>query len=218
MPPGTQLTVTVAAEALITMEDGEGHNERERPRATATFNVRLPAPIQPDVSIDNVASPIVASQLPLSFAFNGSASSVQAPIQRVQYKVKGGQLANAVNLTSNWSRWRVTLPLPSGTHTLTVRAVDRYGTFREVSRTFAVQPATPMEVPPGARTTLAGVPTTSSVTSWTRLEPQNTQADIGTSSNARVFDPLCISDVRTALADDPQDSHYIETAPRRGYR
>src|SRR5262249_26027460 len=34
------------------------------------------------------------------------------------------------------------------------------------------------------------LPTTSSITSWTRLEPQVANADMGTSSNARIFDPL----------------------------
>ena len=45
-------------------------------------------------------------------------------------------------------------------------------------------------MPPGSDTTFTGAPTTSSITSWTRLEPQCTNADIGTSSSARVFDPL----------------------------
>ena len=53
-----------------------------------------------------------------------------------------------------------------------------------------MQSQTPIVVPPGAKTTLAGVPTTSSITSWTRLEPQSSGADMGTSSGARVFDPL----------------------------
>jgi hypothetical protein len=34
------------------------------------------------------------------------------------------------------------------------------------------------------------VPTSSSITNWTRLEPQCSDADIGASSNARLFDPL----------------------------
>jgi hypothetical protein len=53
-----------------------------------------------------------------------------------------------------------------------------------------VQPQPPVTIPPGAHPTLSGAPSTSSITSWTRLEPQCTGADMGTSSGARVFDPL----------------------------
>ena len=60
----------------------------------------------------------------------------------------------------------------------------------EISKSFAVHPQPPIVVPPGSDTTFTGAPTTSSITSWTRLEPQSSNADIGTSSSARVFDPL----------------------------
>ena len=161
---------------------------------TTTFVVRLMPAITPTVSLSPFASPIVAAQLPVNFVFTGSATSPQAAIQLVQYKVENGQFANAVNVSGNWSQWKITLPLPPTAadkpHTLTIRATDQFGTVGEISRQFAVQPQTPIVIPPGAKTTLSGAPTTSSITSWTRLEPQCTDADMGTSSSARVFDPL----------------------------
>ena len=156
--------------------------------------VRLFPPIAPTVNLNPFTSPIVAAQVPVPFAFAGSATSPQAPISVVQYKVEGGEFANAINVSGNWSQFRIILPLPPTAggpdHTLTVRAIDTFGTTGEISKPFAVQPDPPIVVPPGADTTFSGAPTTSSITSWTRLEPQCTDADIGTSSSARVFDPL----------------------------
>ena len=126
--------------------------------------------------------------------FVGSATSPQAPIAVVQYKVEGGQFANAVNVSGNWSQFNIRLPLPPTAggpdHVLTIRAIDTFGTTGEISKSFAVHPQPPIVVPPGSDTTFSGAPTTSSITSWTRLEPQCADADIGTSSSARVFDPL----------------------------
>jgi hypothetical protein len=161
---------------------------------TNTFMVRLFPAITPTVSLGAFPSPIVGAQMPLNFAFTGSATSPQAPIQLVQYKVEGGQFANAVNVSGNWSQFRITLPLPptdpANLHTLTVRATDIFGTVGEVSQPVSVQAQPPIVAPPGGKTTLSGAPTTSSITSWTRLEPQCTDADMGTSSSARIFDPL----------------------------
>ena len=133
-------------------------------------------------------------KVPVDFMFMGSATSSQAPIAVVQYKVEGGQFVNAVNVSGNWSQFSIPLPLPPTAggpdHVLTVRAIDTFGTVGEISKSFAVHPEPPIVVPPGSDTTFTGAPTTSSITSWTRLEPQCSNADIGTSSMARIFDPL----------------------------
>ena len=100
--------------------------------------VRLFPPIAPTVSLDPFTSPIVAAQVPVSFVFTGSATSSQAPIAVVQYKVEGGQFANAVNVSGNWSQFSITLPLPPTAggpdHVLTVRAIDTFGTTGEISQ------------------------------------------------------------------------------------
>jgi hypothetical protein len=161
---------------------------------STTFMVRLIPPFPPTITLNPFPSPIVAPQVPLDFVFVGSAVGVQGPVQVVQYKVEGGQFANAINVSGNWSQFNIRLPLPPTAggpdHVLTIRAVDTFGTAGEISKSFAVQPEPPIVVPPGSDTTFSGAPTTSSITSWTRLEPQCTGADIGVSSSARVFDPL----------------------------
>ena len=193
IPPNSTITVSVSASAMTDVFDLETKRWEldEDISASTSVAVQLPGPIPPVLTVDAINSPIIAAQLPKTITFTGTASSVQAPMLLVQYTVEGsGGLPSAVNTSGNWATWSVTLPVPPGQHTLTVRAIDRFGTAQHTSRTFTVQPQTPIVVPPGARTTLSGVPTTSSVTSWTRLEPQCNDADMATSSSARVFDPL----------------------------
>lgn len=193
-PWGSIVTVTVDASATFRFFSAPKEPDFDDLDVTKTLTMRLTPAIAPTVILDTFASPIIAAQLPVTFTFTGSATSAQAPIVLVQYTVENGQFANAVNVSGNWSQWKITLPLPPTApdkpHTLTIRATDQFGTVGEISKPFAVQPQTPVVIPPGAKTTLVGAPTTSSITSWTRLEPQCTDADMGTSSSARVFDPL----------------------------
>lgn len=163
----------------------------------ATVRVaQLPPAIPPLVSINSFASPIVAERLPVSFTFEGTASSPQATLlQNVQYRVESGPFFSTKNLSGDWSRWSVSLPLPptpdGREHVLSVRAIDRFGVISgEVSSRFRVLPATPIVIPPDAKQTLSGAPTTSSITSWTRLEPDCSDEDMERSSSARLFDPL----------------------------
>ena len=193
-PWGSFVTLSVNAAATFRFFHTLSEPDFITVNVATTFVVRLMPALPLVLNLDPFVSPIVAGQVPLNFAFTGSALGPQGPIQNVQYKVEGGQFANAVNLSGTWSLFRITLPLPPTTpgkdHTLTIRAVDLFGTTGEISKTFAVTPQPPIVVPPGGATTLSGAPTTSSITSWTRLEPQCTDADIGTSSGARLFDPL----------------------------
>ena len=192
-PWGTFVQLTVSANASFEIFQFPTRIVRTIPVST-TFMVRLIPPIAPTIGLAPFTSPIVASQVPVDFMFTGSATSHQAPIAVVQYKVEGGQFANAVNVSGNWSQFNIRLPLPPTAggpdHVLTIRAIDTFGTTGEISKPFAVHPQPPIVVPPGSDTTFTGAPTTSSITSWTRLEPQSSNADIGTSSSARVFDPL----------------------------
>src|SRR6266850_118691 len=196
-PGGSLVTLSIRAAATFRFFHNLGEPDLVTVDVNTTFVVRLVPAIAPTINLNPFTSPIVATQLPLDFTFTGSAAGPQGPIQLVQYKVEGGQFANAVNLTpvtQPWSRFQITLPLPPTTpgheHTLTIRAIDTFGTIGEIAKTFAVEPQPPIVVPPGGKTTFSGAPTTSSITSWTRLEPQCTDADIGTSSGARLFDPL----------------------------
>jgi hypothetical protein len=191
---GAMVTLTVSAQATFRFFHTSGEQDIDVLNVQTTFRVRLMPAIAPTVTLTDFASPIIAAQLPLPFTFTGSATSPQAPIQRVQYAVEGGQFASAVNVSGNWSQWRVTLPLPptspGQSHTLTIRATDVFGTVGEVSRQFEVQPQPPIVIQPGTKTTLSGAPTTSSITTWTRLEPRSNDADMAVSTSARLFDPL----------------------------
>jgi len=193
-PWGSFVTLTVSADATFRFLLAPGEPDFETLSVTTTYVVRLPGAIAPTVSLSPFASPIVAPTVPVDFLFTGSATSPQAPIALVQYKVENGQFANAVNASNNWSQFQIRLPLPPTAadkdHTLTIRATDSFGTVGEMSTTFKVQPDPPVVFPPGSKTTPSGAPTTSSITSWTRLEPQCTGADMGVSSSARLFDPL----------------------------
>lgn len=194
IPWGSMVQLTVSAQASFRFMLAPGEPEIETLSVSTTFMVRLFPAILPTVNLEAFPSPIIAAQMPVAFMFAGSATSPQAPIQVVQYQVEGGQFSNAVNLSGNWSQFRITLPLPPTTpgndHTLTVRAIDTFGTTGQISVPIAVQPQPPIDIPPGSKTTFSGALTTSSVTSWTRLEPQCADADMGTSSSARLFDPL----------------------------
>jgi hypothetical protein len=193
IPWGSMVQLTIRASARFRFVTS-GEPDFATLSVSTTYMVRLFPAIPPTIGLSPFASPIVAPEMPVSFAFVGSATSPQAPIVLVQYKVEGGQFANAVNVSGNWSQFRIVLPLPPTTaandHTLTIRATDTFGTTGELSTPIAVQQQPPIVVPPDSKTTLSGAPTTSSITSWTRLEPQCVDADMGTTSSARVFDPL----------------------------
>ncbi len=194
--PSTPLTVSAVADATLRFFIPADRSwDTEDISGGASVGVIAAPPVLPTLTVNPISSPIVAAQLPQLTTFTGTAVGNDAPLLILQYYVEGWPAGSSafyspVNTGVNWSTWRVTLPLPPGQHTLTVRATDRFATATEESRALNVQPQTPIVFPPGAKTTMSGAPSTSSVTSWTRLEPQNTDADIGTSSSARLFDPL----------------------------
>jgi hypothetical protein len=187
-----QLSISCAIDYDFLIVPGEPDSEQLT--VNTTFMVRLMPAFPPTIVISPIPTPIVAPQVPLMYTFSGTASAPQGPLASIQYKVEKGQFANAINVNGNWTQWKVSLPLPPTTtghdHVLTLRATDVWGTMAEVNVPFVVDPQPPVVFPPGAKTTLSGGPSTSSVTSWTRLEPQCFDADMVTSSSARVFDPL----------------------------
>src|SRR4029077_19233865 len=69
--------------------------------------------------------------------------------------------------------WSMPLSLPPGDHPVTVQASDAFASVTTCRTTLPVlRSPMPADGDPELPRTLAGVPTTSSVTSWTRLEPQ----------------------------------------------
>src|SRR5262245_7677157 len=153
--------------------------------------------VVPSVSMSPFQSPVVVSQPPYVFPLYGSASEGFGPpygVSQVQYQVGNGPLQNAEPaIPGIWTPWNApNVVVPSTDDTvITVRATDPYGGATTAQRPLALlQFPMPASVDPNAKKTAAGVPTTSSITSWTRLEPQCANADVGTSSGARLFDPL----------------------------
>jgi hypothetical protein len=187
IPAGALFTITATAHAQI--------GDFVTVNGSGSVNAILEN-VVPAVSIDPFQSPVVVGQLPYTFTLSGSASEAggRPPygISQVQYQVGNGPLLNADQAAPGWSRWSATASVPAvGDTVITVRATDPFGAVATAQRTVSIlQFAMPAVVDPNAKKTAAGVPTTSSITSWTRLEPQCAGADIGASSSARVFDPL----------------------------
>src|SRR5262245_52438163 len=151
----------------------------------------------PVVTIDPLPSPKGVVQLPHSFTLSGTASKGFGPpygISVVQCQIGNGPFVNADPAVPGvWSHWSLPVSvLTPGDTVITARAIDPFGGVTTVQRTISVlQYPMPAVVDPSAKRTEAlHLPTTSSITSWTRLEPQVANADMGTSSNARIFDPL----------------------------
>jgi hypothetical protein len=194
IPWGSMVQLTIRGQATFRSSVIPGTSQLTTLNVNTTLMVRMFPAVAPNIGLSPFPSPIVAPEMPVGFAFVGSATSPQAPVVVVQYKVEGGQFANAVNVSGDWSQFRIVLPLPptaaGNDHTLTIRAIDTFGTTGEINAPISVRQQPPVVVPPGSKTTFSGAPTTSSITSWTRLEPQCTGADMGTSSSARLFDPL----------------------------
>ena len=109
---------------------------------STTFMVRLIPRLRPRSAWRRSHHRSWPRRCPVDFMFTGSATSSQAPIAVVQYKVEGGQFANAVNASGNWSQFNIRLPLPPTAggpdHVLTIRAIDTFGTVGEISKSFAV--------------------------------------------------------------------------------
>lgn len=135
---------------------------------------------------------IPSAQLPLKLRLEGTAveGQGQAPygIPKVTYRI--GSAAEVLLPVTNGA-WGVDLTLPPGDHPITVQASDRFDsvdTFSQTLKVLGFPPPPPVDQP--GRMTPSGVPSTASITSWTRLEPQCNGADVGNSANARLFDPL----------------------------
>jgi hypothetical protein len=122
---------------------------------------------------------VVDSQLPYQLTLRGTVSEGSGSpytVPQVQYQIGN---AAPTNLTVTQGGWSVPLSLPPGDYPITVRASDAFASVTTFQQTLSVLRYAPPAAPP-----------TPSITSWTRLEPQTSDADMAASSNARLFDPL----------------------------
>ncbi|MEP6729178.1 MAG: hypothetical protein ABJE10_01005 [bacterium] len=137
----------------------------------------------------------VATQVPVTnFLISGNAfEGGGAPYGIVSCVYQVGSLpAGNIPLDASGNFTNFALPpLAPGSYPLSISASDSFASTASVQSTITIykyQPPTPPN--PSTKRTAAGLPTSSSVTTYTRLEPQTSNADIGVSSNARVYDPL----------------------------
>lgn len=191
--PGQAFQIIVTASGVIQTK-GWPEPEYETVDGQAVLNVVLEN-VVPELTVDSFQSPVVVTQFPYVFQLEGSASEAKPEIYgvpQVQYRIGNGAFVAASPVIGNAARWTAGVSVATkGDTVITVRASDNFGSVTTVQKTLTVlEYPMPTEVDPNVKTTLAGVPTTSSITSWTRLEPQCSNADIGSSSNARLFDPL----------------------------
>jgi hypothetical protein len=146
--------------------------------------------VTPSVTVDPFQTPAGTKDPAYLLAIGGSASTPDPSVYgvpQVRARVDDGAFVDA---TMSGATWAAQLTVPPGDHQITVQAVDAFGTTAAVQQPITVLQYTVPTAPTAARRTPAGIPTTASITSWTRLEPQVTNADIGLSAGARLFDPL----------------------------
>jgi hypothetical protein len=188
--PGQAFPVTVTASGTMITGTGPDGPETEPVSGERALNVVLEN-VVPELTVEPFQSPIVVTDPPYALTLRGTVREGSGPpygVQRLQVQVGDGPLTD---LQFAQGAWSVPLSLPPGDHPLTVQASDAFASVTTWRRTLTVlRFVMPTGDHPELPRTLAGVPTTSSVTSWTRLEPQAADADMATTSNARLFDPL----------------------------
>jgi hypothetical protein len=190
--PGASFVVTVRASATRRWRDGEGNENDEALGGSVSRNLWLENKV-PQIRVDDFQPTVVTrgetAQVNLSGDawHTGDSSMYYTPV--VQYRVGLGPFAT-VPLAAG--RWALQLTLPRGQHTVELTASDGFGSVASSGpRSIVVLSyQDPAPVDPAGRTTATGVPTTSSITSWNRIEPQVGGADIELSAAMRVFDPL----------------------------
>jgi hypothetical protein len=149
--------------------------------------------VVPSVSVNVFQNPLSTKDATRLVKLTGSVSEANPAVYgvpQVQCRIDNGPLVNAAMSGNSWSA-QVPAGAP-GDHVITIQAVDRFESVAAIQRPLTVlQYPMPAVVDPNAKkTSTHRIPTSSSITSWTRLEPQVSDADMSVSSSARLFDPL----------------------------
>jgi len=191
--PGQSFQIIVSASGLMRGPDiVPGEPGEDIPvDGQAIHNVVLEY-VVPTLTVTPFQSPLVVKQVPYTFTLAGNAIEGGGPpygITDLHYQLGSGPPTSITrNANGDFS---VGLSLQPGTYPLTVQTSDNFASSVTVQRAITIyQYSPPAPTNPQQETTLSGVPTTSSITSWTRLEPQSASADIATSTSARLFDPV----------------------------
>lgn len=187
--PGQAFPVIVTASGTMITKPGP-EPETEPVDGQAVANLVLEN-VVPELTVEPFQSPIVVTDPPYALTLRGTVREGSGPpygVPRVQFQLGDDP---PTDLHIDQATWNMPLSLPPGDHLLTVQASDAFASVTTWRKTLTVlRFPMPADGDPELPRTLAGVPTTSSVTSWTRLEPQATDADMAATSSARLFDPL----------------------------
>ncbi|MEO8333644.1 MAG: hypothetical protein ABI664_01640 [bacterium] len=153
--------------------------DAETAGVTMTVIDKLPPSIVANGFVNGQAQ-VTSQTFPMAYLLSGSASDPDSNVIMVRVGLDSGNLQLANNTSGDWSQWSMPFSLTAGLHSFVLQVLDAGGHLTQQVVFLAVSPP-PVNPPPTP---------TASITSWTRLEPHANRADIGTSSMARVFDPL----------------------------
>jgi hypothetical protein len=188
--PGQTFNLRVrAGGSMITRPGPEPESEPVDGERMYTFTLEN---VVPQLTIDAFQSPIaILGTAPLTLPIAGNVTEGNGPpytTPTARYRIDNGAWVNAA---ISGSRWSASLSLAPGQYTLTVQAFDQFASVTTLTRSIVVyRYPLPSPIDPAAKKTPLELPTTASITSWTRLEPQCAGIDIGLASSARLFDPL----------------------------
>lgn len=186
--PGDAVKITVRAKGYIQVKaypepeykdvDGEGVLD-------ATLENIVPL-----LTLQPIQTTVVTETLPLQLRLSGRLTEGNGPpyAPRLQFRLGQGLLQP---VAVSGGAWQLDLSLAPGSHVLKLVARDDFNSESVITTTLKVlryvRPAAPAT---NWRTTLAGAPTTASLTGWARLEPRCRDADMSVTSSARLLDPL----------------------------
>lgn len=142
--------------------------------------------ITPQLSVKEFQSAVVTTGPTYRFVLEGAFSEKTDPYNpKTQYQI--GTFASGSLPQGGFT---IPFDLPPGQYAITVSAWDDFNSRKDIHRTLSVfhydKPPANSALPQ----TLVGIPTTASITSWTRLEPQVAGSDLGATAAARLYDPL----------------------------
>jgi hypothetical protein len=150
--------------------------------------------VRPEVAINAFQDPVGVLQAPHVFTLSGSVFTPGNPysVSDVRYQVNDGPFVAVDPFAPGGTiAWGALVSVPNtGQTVITVRATDNFGTVSTAQKTISVLRYHAATDQAARKTIDREIPTTSSITSWNRLEPQVVGTDLGASSSARLFDPL----------------------------
>ena len=184
---GEPFVITV--EAFGNMQLDEGPEPQFEEVSGAQSMTLWLLPVTPQLTVQQFQTPQVTTGATLPFALAGTLSegSGDPYFPRLQYQLGA---AAPVAVPVGGGAWSIPLNLPPGEYPIVITAMDDFDARVDFRKTLTVLRWDPPADNPALPKTLRNVPTSASITSLTRLEPQCADADITETSAARLFDPL----------------------------